>query len=315
MLTKIIRYFDNDKYLQYVIMNKIILLLLLLYTNWCYASESIKIISPYSPGHSATPALIKIIETANNNQNIYKFGLEFKPGGNQAIALKSLDSNSLAIIAPAFVENIDSGLINENDYQPVFALGDACWAVVVNKSITDSKEFTVGGVGYGNAAHLTALALGEKYKFSVRYIVFKSNNDALVNMTGNNGVEFVIDRYEAYQALRTKNPNMHMIAASCPVRLPQEPSIPTVKQLGVDAPYIFNILVATKDMSHARRLSIKQILESATKEIGAKQIYTLSAVRPPQFDNIPIEAFYNQSLKLVRTLQQKHRASIEKSKQ
>lgn len=315
MLRKIIRYFNNDKYLHYVIMNKIILILLLLSSNWAYATESIKIISPYSPGHSATPALLKIIDTANANQNIYKFVLEFKPGGNQTIALKSLDSNSLAIIAPAFVENIDSGLINENDYQPVFALGDACWAVVVNKSITDSKEFTVGGVGYGNAAHLTALALGEKYKFSVRYVVFKSNNDALINMTGNNGIEFVIDRYEAYQSLKTKNPNMRMIAASCPVRLPQEPSVPTVKQLGVDAPYIFNILVATKDMSYARRLSIKQILEGATKEIGAKQIYALSAVRPPQFDNVSVETFYNKSIILVRTLQQKHRALIEQSKQ
>lgn len=280
-----------------------------------HASESIRILSPYSPGHSATPAMLRIIDEANAAQNIYKFSLEFKPGGNQVIAVKSLDNaNSLAIIAPAFVENVASGQLNERDYVPVYALGDACWAVITNKSLKGQKEFTVGGVGYGNAAHLTSLALGEKYKFSVRYIVFKSNNDALINMTGDNGVEFVIDRYEAYQSLKTKNNKMNMVAASCPNRLPQEPKIPTLKELGIDSPYIFNILVAHKDMTAARRVAIGQILESATAKIGENEIFKLSAVRPPQFDKVSVDQFYEKSVAIVRNLQGKYKQQIEDSK-
>ena len=61
-------------------------------------------------------------------------------------------------------------------------------------------------------------------------------------MVGNNGVEFVIDKYEAYESLKLKNPKIQMVAASCPVRLPQEPTIKTLKELGIDAPYIFNII-------------------------------------------------------------------------
>lgn len=295
---------------------KLIYVLLLSILSWpTLATENIKIYSPYSPGHSATPAMLKIIDEANAAQNIYKFSLEFKPGGNQVIAVKSLDTtNSLAIIAPAFVENVASGQLNEKDYVPVYALGDACWAVITNKPFKGQKEFTVGGVGYGNAAHLTALALGEKHKFDVRYIVFKSNNDALVNMTGDNGVEFVIDRYEAYQSLKTKNSKLNMVAASCPTRLPQEPKVLTLKEMGINAPYIFNILIAHKDMPTARRAVIGQILESATARIGENEVFKLSAVRPPQFDKIPVDRFYEKSVENVRNLQSKYKTQIEQSK-
>ncbi len=277
-------------------------------------TETIKIYSPYSPGHSGTPALLKIVEQANADQNIYKFLVEFKPGGNQMIAVRSIDENSLAIIAPAFVENVESGKLNEKDYVPVYAFGDACWAVVTNKPLTGQKEFVVGGVGFGNAAHLTALALGEKFNFGVRYIVFRSNNDALVNMAGDNGVEFVIDKYEGYEGLRTKNPKMRMVAASCPARLPQEPKIKTLKEQGIDAPYIFNIVVAGKEMSEGRRKAIGMILDRATITVGKEEIFKLSAQRPPIFDGVTAEQFYEKSISLVRNLQSKYRKQIEESK-
>ena len=296
-------------------MKQFFIILLMLISLPTFALENIKIFSPYSPGHSATPAMLKIIDEANSGQNIYKFSLEFKPGGNQIIAVKSLDTvNSLAIIAPAFVENVASGQLNEKDYVPIYSLGDACWAVITNKPLKGQKEFVVGGVGYGNAAHLTALALGEKHKFSVRYIVFKSNNEALVNMVGDNGVEFVIDRFESYENLRSKNLKMTMIAASCPNRLPQAPKVPTLKEMGVEAPYIFNIIIAHKDMPRGRQVAIAKILEAATDRIGDAEIYKLSAVRPPQFDRVSTEQFYNKSIATVKTLQNKYKTQIEQSK-
>lgn len=296
-------------------MKHLIFSFLCLFLSIANSAEVIKIYSPYSPGHSATPALFRIIEEANKSQNIYRFVVEFKPGGNQIIAVKSIDpENSLAIIAPAFVENITVGKLNENDYVPVYALGDACWAVITNKPLKGSKEFVVGGVGFGNAAHLTALALGEKYNFKVRYIIFKSNNDALVNMAGDNGVELVIDRYEGYQALKTKNSKLNMVAASCPSRLPQESNIKTLKEQGINAPYIFNIVIAHKNMPLARRAAITSILNNATNKVGETEIFNLSAIRPPIFDGITHEAFYNRSIGLVRTLQEKYRDEIERSK-
>jgi hypothetical protein len=274
--------------------------------------EVIKIYSPYSSGHSGTPALRKIIEQANELQSIYKFILDFKPGGNQIIAVKNIDpDNSLAIIAPAYVDNIASGKLKESDYIPVHALGNACWAVIVNKPLKDQKEFVVGGVGIGNAAHLTSLAFGDKYNFNVRYVLFKSNYDAMVNMAGNNGVEFVVDKYEGYEALRTRNPNMTMLAASCPIRLAQAPNIKTIKELGINAPYIFNITVAHKNMDPTRRKAIGVILNNATKQLGAEEIYKLSAMRPPIFDGVTTEEFYIQSIQNVQKLQAKYKQKIE----
>lgn len=293
---------------------KIILSLITLFCINSQAAELIKIFSPYSPSHSGTPALLRILDQANASQNIYKFIIEFRPGGNQIIAVKSIDSNSLAIIAPAYVENIESGRLNENDYIPVYALGDACWAVITNRQLSGAKEITVGGVGYGNAAHLTALALGEKYKFSVRYIVFRSNNDALVNMVGNNGVDFVVERYESLESFQTKNSSLRAIAASCPRRLPQNPGLKTLTELGVDAPYVFNIVIAGKEMSDARRIVISQILNEATLKIGELEIFKLSAVRPPIFDGVSTDDFYKKSIKTVQNLQKKYRNQIEDSK-
>jgi hypothetical protein len=294
----------------------IIFAFLLTFPFTSQAAEIIKIYSPYSPAHSATPALRKIIDEANQSQEKFRFLLEFKPGGNQIIALKTIekDSSSLAIIAPAFVENVDSGKIIESDYRPVYALGDACWAVITNKPFQDSNEFVVGGVGYGNAAHLTSLALGEKYKFSVRYIIFKSNYDALVNMAGNNGIEFVIDRFEGYSNLKDQNEKLKVVAASCPNRLPQAPEIPTLSEMGIKAPYIFNIIVAYKDMPEAKRQEIGKILDSATLKIGQNEIFKISSLRPPIFDNVSAEAFYQRSILLIRSLQSKYRMQIEESK-
>lgn len=294
-------------------MKSILASLLMLASSVSYALETIKIYSPYSPGHSATPALFKVVDEANAMQSIYKFVVEFKPGGNQVIAVKSLDDNSIAIIAPAYVENVAAGRLNENDYVPVYAFGDACWAVVTNKPLAGQKEFVVGGVGFGNAAHLTALALGEKYKFDVRYIVFRSNNDALVNMAGNNGVEFVIDKYEGYESLKTKNPKMQMIAASCPTRLPQEPKIKTLKEMGIDAPYIFNIAIAQRTMSEGRRKAIGIILTRATEKVGEAEIFKLSAMRPPQFDGVTAEETYVKSTDQVKRLQARYRKQIADS--
>lgn len=293
-------------------MNKLLLTLLFFVSSLVHSSEIVTIYSPYNPGHSGTSAMLRILSEANAAQSTYQFVLEFKPGGNQIIAVKSLDTSSLAIIAPAFVENAESGKLNLNDYVPVHALGNACWAVIVNQAL--AGEIVVGGVGFGNATHLTTLALADKYKFKVKYIVFRSNNDALVNMAGNNGVNFVIDRYESFETMRRANSTLRMFAASCPVRLPQQPKIKTLKELKITAPYIFNITIAHKDMPVTKQQAISVILDSAMDQIGADEIFKLSAFRPPKFDNISTENFYRDSYVLVKNLQQKYRKQISEQK-
>lgn len=274
-----------------------------------HAAETITITiqSPYSPSHSATPATLQIIKEANSLQNEFEFVMEYSPGGNQVIAVKQMDSdpqNRLAIIAPAFVENTLIGRLNRADYVPVHALGNACWAVISNQgneaggvaSLRGEREIVVGGVGIGNSSHLTGLLAGERYGFQVKYIVFKSNNEALVNMAGNNGVNFAIDQIESYATFKTKNSNLQVLAASCPKRLPEMPNVKTLKEQGIDAPYIFNITIANVAMPAAKRKHISKILDDATAKVGEAKINKLSGMRPPMFDKISTDQFYANSI-------------------
>lgn len=287
-----------------------------------HAAETITLENPYGPSHSATPATLRILKEANALQSEFEFVVEYKPGGNQVIAVKQMDQSPearLAIIAPAYVENTLVGKLSRGDYVPVHALGDACWAVISNKgneaggiaSLRGEKEIIVGGVGIGNATHLTALLVGSKYEFKVKYIVFKSNNDALVNMVGNNGVNFVIDKIENYESFKTANPNLQILAASCPKRLTVAPNVKTLKEQGIDAPYIFNITVANKTMPVAKRERISKILNDATAKVGESEIAQLSGMSPPVFTKISTEKFYTNSISTVETLLSKYSTQID----
>lgn len=289
-----------------------------------FAAETITIVNPYGPSHSATPATLRILKEANALQNEFEFVVDYKPGGNQVIAVKQMDTsptNRLAIIAPAYVENTSNGKLNRNDYVPVHALGDACWAVISNKgneaggiaSLRGEKEIIVGGVGIGNAAHLTGLLAGEKFGFRVKYIVFKSNNDALVNMAGNNGVNFVIDRIESYESFKTANPNLQILAASCPKRLPGVPNVKTLKEQGINAPYIFNITIANRVMPQDKRERISKILNDATARVGETEINQLSGMSPPMFSKIGTDKFYADSIATVEVLLTKFDATINEA--
>lgn len=286
------------------------------------AAETISIISPYSYSHSGTPAMQVIVEQANQIQNQYKFLLEFKPGGEQLIAVKALEespNNRLAIIAPKFVEHVSSKKLNANDYIPVHALGDACWAVITNvgndkigvASLQGQKELVVGGVGIGNAAHLTSLQLAEKYKFKVRYVPFKSNFDALVLMVSDNSVNMVLDRVNSFNQLKDKNPNIKMLAMSCPTRHTDAANLKTLAEQGITAPFVFNITVSHKGMDQARRAELSKILNDATLKVGAAEIQRLSDMSPPVFNGVDINIYYQHSFDLVNHLLLKHQENIK----
>lgn len=303
-------------------MFKLLTALLAVVSISAHSAETISIQSPYAASHSGTAAMFKILDQANHDQSRYNFILEFKPGGEQIIAVKQMDDqpqNRLAIVAPKYVEHVTSGRLDRNNYEPVWALGDACWAVITNvgdeskglASLRGQRELVVGGVGFGNSAHLTSLQLSQQYGFEVRYVPFKSNFDALVLMASDGSVNMVLERVSNYEQMKTKNPNLKMLAMSCPQRHPQAPQVKTLLEQGITAPYVFNIVIANRNMPAAKQNDISQILTRATQVIGLKEIQTLSDMRPPQFDSIPPNMFYNKSLLLSEQLLKKYQTQIQ----
>ena len=219
-----------------------------------YARETITMVIPGTASVSTNTVIMKMIARANELQNKYNFVIEFKPGGNGVVAIKYMDlspQNRIVGVAPAFIENARTGLINENDYVAIHAPGDVCWALITNvgdtrrgvASLEDlrGKSVTVGGTGYGNAAHITSLMLAEKYGFQVKYIVFKSNFDAVVNMVGNHGINMALEGINVYNQFKDKNPALQILGFNCVARSDSMPELRTLREQGFDAPIIFNI--------------------------------------------------------------------------
>jgi tripartite-type tricarboxylate transporter receptor subunit TctC len=275
---------------------------------------------------NATP-YIKMLDIANRSQNKYEFILEFKPGAQGVIALKTMDQNPqtrLATVAPSFVENARQGLINESDYVPVATQGDACWAVITNigntqqgiASLKGQKEITVGGTGYGNATHLTALIIGEKLGFKVRYIVYKANYDALTQMAAGEPINFVIERVSNYQIFKSKNPNLKILGISCPTRNPLVPEIKTLSEQGFNTPTIFMSTVANVKMPVAKRQEIARILDQAQEKLGADYISSSSDMSPPMFrkPKMSTEEFFNLRVLQIKALVHRYEKQISETR-
>lgn len=302
-------------------MKNVFLAILACVSTTVLAVETITIVSPYSASHSGTPATFRIVEEANRSQNKYNFIVDFKPGGEQIIAVKHMDAqpqSRLAIIAPKFVEHTRSGKLTRSDYVPVHALGDACWAIITNtgnmnqgvSSLRGQKELTVGGVGIGNAAHITALELGEQFNFSVRYIPFKSNFDALILLVSDQSINMVVERVASYRQYQEKNPNITVLGMSCPSRHPDLPQVKTLLEQGINAPYVFNITVANKDMPESKRNELATILNIATLKVGEKEIQKLSDMNPPIFRHQSIDDYYNKRVNFMEKLIKKHESKF-----
>jgi tripartite-type tricarboxylate transporter receptor subunit TctC len=291
------------------------------------AAEIITVVSGAAPTHSAAPLAQRTMEEANKLQSKYAFVLEYKPGAQGVIAVQHMDRsphNRIAGIAPSFVENVRAGQLKEEDYLPVSAQGDACWALISNVGSTadgvaslqslKGQEIVVGGTGFGNATHLTSLILAERYGFKVKYIVFKSNFDGLVNMVGEHGVNLVIDRIQSYQQFKTRQPKLQVLGINCTQRSDLMPEVKTLREQGFDTPMIFNLFIANRSMPEEKRREIGRILDQSQQIIGRQAMMERADLLAPQFSKVSIDEFFKQRIGLIKTLADKYNEQIETSK-
>ena len=310
-------------------MKKVIgLLMLSLMSTAVLAQEKITIYFNAGVNQPNYAPYLRMLDIANKNQKKYQFLIEPKPGANGLLAIKAMDQSpesSLATQAPSFVENARSGAINEQDYVAVSAQGDACWAVITNvgntaqgiASLRGQREITVGGTGFGNVAHLTALTIGDRYGFNVRYIVYKANYDALLNMASGEKINFVIERVQNYQTFKTRNPDLQILGMSCAKRHPQMPEVKTLAEQGITVPTIFFVTIANTRMPASKRQEIESILEQAQSELGQDFLIESADLQPPQFAKPKVSAnkYFEQRVNQIKTPLLKFQAQIERSKE
>ncbi len=304
-------------------MKKTLAILTILFSNLTFASELISIQSPYTPTHSGYAPMLRIIDEANKSQNKYRFVMESKPGGEQIIAVKQMEEspqNRMAIVAAKYVEHVKSGKLNRDNHVAIHALGDACWAVITSvgdektglDSLRGFKDLTVGGPGIGNATHITAIQLGEKYKFNPRYIPFKSSYDALLLAAGDGSINMVLERVESYQQLREKSSRLKLLAMSCPNRHHLYPNVKTLQEYGIDAVYVFNVMIADKSMPENKRAEIAAIFERATVAVGEDYLKSTSWAAP-LFSKTSTETYFNNRFRQFDNMLTKYSRSINES--
>lgn len=308
-------------------MKRLLMIALVVASSLVSARELITLEVGHGPSQPNAAAYIRTLDTANTLQDKYEFVIEFKPGANGALALKTMDlapMTRIATVAPAFVENSKSGLLNESDYVAISSQGEACWAVIANfgdtargiASLQGKKRVVVGGTGYGNAAHITSIILGEKYGFEVQYIVYKSNLDGLVAMVGDNGPDLVLERVQNYKTFKEKNPKLQILGINCSKRSTIMPEIKTVREQGVNTPTIFFAIVANVKMPEAKRNEIGKILQDAQARIGSEYFLDVADMFAPQFSKPPVsvDEFFTKRVSQMHYLTTKYKAQIDMSR-
>lgn len=288
-----------------------------------YARETIGISFPYAPTHSITPLFFPLIEGMNAKQDKYNFVLESKPGGNGVIALRHMDqspNNRVAVIAAAFVDNVDEGKVRESDYVHIVGLGDMCQSVAFRdgdesvgiKSLQGKvKEITLGGVGWGNSSHLIGLNVGEMLNVPVRNIVFKSNREGLMNMFNDDGVNYVFD---GTANIRTVPPSAKVtpkiLAVACSKRLTELPHVKTLAEQGITAPGPWAAITTNRQMSESRRQEIAMLFENELKSIGEDKVQKLSTLKPLVFTKQSVDSFYEKKASAARAHLARYRNKI-----
>lgn len=304
------------------------LLSLLWLLSWpAMATQTVVINSPYSAGHGGHASMMRVLEEANRLQKKYSFIQENRPGAQGAVALKHIHERAqdhLAIIHAAFVDNVENKIINETDYVPVHAVGDACWAIGIQSQhqnlgkisdIKDVKELVIGTVGMGNVTHLTGIVIAHRHKLPQRVILFKSNYDAVINLVGDHGVNFVVERPSILRDFQTRAPGLSLVGVSCSERHPLIPAVPTLAEQGFALPSVFNIVVAHASMSPDRRREIGQILDQATLAVGKDEIRRLSDFVSPVFaKKLTAQQFYDSRISDIKQLRAKYRSELNKDK-
>jgi tripartite-type tricarboxylate transporter receptor subunit TctC len=89
--------------------------------------------------------------------------------------------------------------------------------------------------------------------------------------------------------------------------------VPTLREQGIVAPSVINIVVANTDMPANKRNRLAQILEQATNQIGESEIVKSSGFVPPQFDRITAQEHFTKSVQLISKLRSQFEKEIKQA--
>ncbi len=291
----------------------------LISTSVC-ATETIMIRSPYDHNHAGNPALQAIIAVANRGQDQYNFIMMSHPGGQGTVAIGKVDpQKDLVLIHPSFVQNYMAGLINQKDWIPVGALGDACFLLISQQGTAregirslkkSSGPHMIGIVGLGSATHLLALEITAHTGVTIEPVLFKSAGEAVLTLISQNELTMTVGNINQFRTVVSKKNTAITLGAFCPARHPDMPEVATFNEQGIKTPLVFNILMAHTDMSKTKKKQLAKIWDQAVKEVGKDKIFAMSGFVSPHFDNIGIDDYARQRIMAMQDALLKHKNQV-----
>lgn len=288
-----------------------------------HAIEIITLGAVLPPSSGVFADQVRLVNEANKIQKKYEFRIEAHPGAQGLVGLNWMNTSPqtrISAIIPSFVELKLSNKINSDDYDPIFLLGEICWAIISNVgdetvgidslSSYKGKELVVGPSNFGNSMHLTGIMLSEKYGFNLRTVVFKSGYDALLEMTANNSVNLVLETVKNYEIMKTRNQRLQVLAMSCPVRVKSYPNIKTLKEQGINVPSLYTAMVASTKMPVETRKDIESIFEQVVRNLGEEEALKSSMISPTLRNQNSVTRLKEVN-DMFEKLQTKYRKQIE----
>jgi tripartite-type tricarboxylate transporter receptor subunit TctC len=290
-----------------------------------YAQETITVVNAQGPSQSMTPQILQLVDEANKLQNKYKFVIDFRQGAFESIGVRHTledPTNRVVTITNSVIEAESRGLVDLSKLTPVFSHGSACWAVITNFGKTEEgfesisknppKQITLGGPAIGGAAHLIGLEVGKRFNIPVRYVVYRSNADALIQMVADdNSVNMVVDRVTNFKQFVSKNPKLQVLGLSCPERHPDLPQAKTLKEQKIDAPYIFHFTLAPNEMPDSKKKDIENIFRQATQNLGKVKLFEVADFISPVFYNVDTQTHYKNSISLLKSYRDRYSEEIK----
>ena len=234
------------------------------------------------PSFGLIPSTMATLEHANASQSKYKFIIDFKPGANGLLAVKSIDKDPIQRIVgigPHFLRHVENNTVTLDDYVPVESTGyDICTGVITNigdvgqgidsLAAYKGKTVNVGTLSPGSPAFTTAIELSKRYGFIPKFVAFDSDDAGFMAMVGNHGINFAFNSPKKYLKYLAENPNLKLLAVHCPKRIESMPNVKTLAEQNIHVPNIFNMLLAKTTMPAPQRKEIGKILADSQDAIN-----------------------------------------------
>lgn len=269
-------------------MKKLLSLFTSLLVTFAAHADPIKIhiVSSLGVNTIKSTMLLNRVALVNTMQSTYQLTVEFKPGADGRIALRSADlnpKNTIVGTGSYYVKHIMENKINESDYNYVEFTGhDMCTAINTNVGDAEvgisslkalaGQTIVVGTNAHGAPDHLAALQLSLIYGFDVKVVIFKTPVDAYVNMVGNHGVNMVFTGPPQYLKFKDKNEKLKILGINCDTRSVLVPHIRTAKEQGFNFPRAFGFMLARKEMPDQWRSDIGRLLTQADEQLPKNQV-------------------------------------------